>query len=453
MPGGEGSVGYHSVQPFLLPSANLAQAAKTDFFAGKALAVQPWVKSPSSTDARDGLGPLYNARSCVACHERGGRGILPQDKEGLVHQSLVKIALPGTSAQHGVVPDPVYGFQLQTRSISLSHHGFLRSQKNATKKPVGDLPPEAEVRVSWQTVTFEYADGAAVKLRRPSLKITNLGYGDLQKSIRMSLRNAPVLYGGGLLEAIPEAQILANADPMDSDGDGISGRVNRVWNFETKAFALGRFGWKAIRPDLRHITAAAFANDIGITNVLFPSTTCTQKQMACVKLAQIKTGAELELTGELLKLTMHFVANIAVPKAHPLTESAKLGQSLFKQLRCIACHKASYVTVASPENPQLSNQHIWPYTDMLLHDLGDALADPLQEYDAQGNEWRTAPLWGLGASKSVISGRGNLLHDGRAQTIEQAILWHGGEAEGAKQGFVKLPKQSRDALIHFLESI
>lgn len=452
LPGGAGSVNYLPVQPLLLPAANLANELKPNFFAGKALAEQPWVKAPTITAARDGLGPIYNARSCFSCHARGERGRLPENPSQGLHAAIVKISIPGLAKRGGSVPEPIYGSQLQTQSISLLHQ-FRQGPLQPAMFSQGEVSAEADIRLQWRSEVFTYPDGTQITLRRPQLDVAYLGYGGLHSQAILSLRNTPVIYGVGLLDSVADEQILAWADPEDSNHDGISGRANRVWNYALGQYSLGRFGWKASRPDVSHITAAAFAQDIGITNPLFPQPVCTKKQTACGKASLIKTGSDPELSQALLDLTVHFVRNIAVPKVSSLTDSAQEGQVLFDDIGCARCHRPYYRTATVPAQPQLSQQAIWPYSDLLLHDMGEGLADHFSEYDASGREWRTPPLWGLARSPSVLKGAGYLLHDGRAQTIEQAVIWHGGEAETAKQRYVQLKHRQRSALLEFLESI
>lgn len=451
LPGGEGSVSVKPFPSFVLPAANLPAALKPDFHAGKALAHQPWVKAPTITTARDGLGPVYNARTCLACHVNGGRGQMPEDSNRGLRQAFLRLSIPGTDEVLGVIPEPVYGDQLQTQSVAL-YHQLGKDPQALGEKAAAEVAPEAYVYVDWQTHTFNYPDGDSIELRKPAIRIEQLGFGELHPEVQISLRNAPPLIGVGLLELIPESSILANADPNDMDGDGISGRINRVWNFVEQKPTAGRFGWKANRADLIHVTASAFANDIGITNSIFNKEPCTQQQITCL---QTKSGADangVELSDELLILATNFTRNIGVPRRAPLTQQAHIGRELFYKVGCVNCHKPGFVTAASREFPHLGEKTIWPYTDLLLHDLGEALADGRSDYLASGTEWRTPPLWGVGLSEKV-NGSQLLLHDGRARTVEEAIIWHGGEADSAKQEFIQLTKNQRQALIAFVRSL
>lgn len=444
-PGGSGSAVYDRARPALIPMANLSAQDKTQFYAGKALATQPWVKAPTITTARDGLGPLYNARTCLSCHVRGLRGSQPE-ASGEAMTALVKLSLPGVDPIKGSIVDPVYGDQIQTRSTDF----FTKFKSSNNKRPT--IPAEASVTLEWIVEPFKYPDGHRVDLRKPRLKIDSWGYGEPNKKLIYSLRNAPNLFGMGLLEQIPEADILAQSDPEDLDKNGISGRVNKVWDFAKQRSQLGRFGWKANRSTVKQITAAAFVHDIGITSDLFNAENCSKTQSACKELAQ-RDHPEVEISERLLDLSANFVEHIAVPMTSQLSQAAEQGQALFTDLGCNLCHRASYITQKNEAKAYLSQQTIYPYTDLLLHDLGVGLADGRQEYSASGVEWRTAPLWGLSAEVDVKNGAGYLLHDGRARSVEEAILWHGGEAQTIKDSFVGLPRSERDKLIEFVLSL
>lgn len=450
LPGGEGSVSFRPRPSFMLPVANLPEAAKPVFHAGRALAHQPWIKAPTATTARDGLGPIYNARTCLACHINGGRGTMPVDGKQNLVSAFLRLSIPGKDKRNGAVPEPVYGDQIQSQSVALYHQ--LRHLKMARNE--AEVAPEAYIFVDWRISRFTYPDGASVELRSPSVRLENLGYGPLHPDTRMSLRNAPPMHGMGLLEMIPQRAIDALADPGDQNGDGISGRVNRVWNLETRQTEAGRFGLKANRPNLKVVTASAFQGDVGITNPLFPQQPCTTAQTICRKTPNGNDSPEdVELPAHLLDLVTDFTRNIGVPKRRDPTGSGVLeGRALFHAAGCAACHHPSFTTGNSEAFPHLSQQTIWPYTDLLLHDMGPGLADGRADFEASGSEWRTPPLWGLGLNQAV-NGSNNLLHDGRARSVEEAILWHGGEAEQAKDRFSDLSARQRAALITFVESL
>lgn len=451
LPGGEGSVDLVPFPSFESPLTTLTSEQKRRFFAGKALAGQPWVKAPATTTARDGLGPLYNARSCLACHTGGGRGKLPEDEAGVVNRALVKISVPGNDPVLGVRPEPTYGDQLQTQSTALMHQ--LKHRMPQPQAGRHEVRPEAYIGIRWHYKTVSYPDGQLLELRWPELNIKQLGYGALAENTHFSLRVPPPLYGLGLLEAIPSEDVQRLADPEDRNGDGISGRINRVWNFDQQGPASGRFGAKATRSDLTDFTAAAFANDVGISNPLFPSQPCTASEMDCQFNPTGNDEDGVELPRRLLELVVDFTAHIAVPKARPLPADVRAqGQTLFHKSGCADCHTPQFTTGAMPRSNALAGQDIWPYTDLLLHDLGPDLADQRPDYDASGREWRTPPLWGVGLQTGTDQPL-YLLHDGRARTIEEAIWWHGGEAQSAKHAFVQLPASHRQTLIQFIQAL
>lgn len=441
-PGGETSVAFGPRPTFLVPAANLPLEARPDFHAGLALARQPWVKAPASTDARDGLGPLYNARSCLACHEEGGRGLAPEADGPLAVGTLVRLSRLGPHA--GWRPDPVYGGQLQPRSIDVAY---------ALGGVAPKLPGEGSPSVRWRTEPFEYPDGARAELRRPEVELGALGYGPLSSGTKAGLRHAPPLFGLGLLDRVPPSQILSRADPEDEDGDGISGRVARVWDRARRVWAPGRFGWKATQPNLRQQIASALAHDMGITSPLYPRTDCTPAQTACAGAADGAGEDGFEISDALLDLIEGFNRHIAVPERrkpyHPLVEA---GAAHFAAFACASCHATELATPADAEDPVLAGQVIRPYTDLLLHDMGPGLAEPNGEGDAEGAEWRTPPLWGVGLARAVHEQAG-LLHDGRARTVEEAVLWHGGEAAESRRRFVDAPVEQRRALIAFVRSL
>ncbi|MEM1111024.1 MAG: di-heme oxidoredictase family protein [Pseudomonadota bacterium] len=452
-PGGEGSVKFKPFASFELPAANLPQAQRPHFHAGKALGNQPWIKAPTATDARDGLGPVYNARTCLACHVNGGRGRVPDSGEQPIFSAIVRLSVPGTyDHELGSQPEPVYGDQIQGQSVALSHQ--LRGRvplKDPVTNP--EAPPEARVFIDWLEKEFIYPDGEVRLLRYPSTRFEELGYGELQQQTQRSLRAAPAIHGLGLLEAVDQASVDALADPDDKDGDGISGRVNQVWDFEAAATVPGRFGWKANRANLRITTAGAFQGDVGISNPVFPEQPCSNAQRRCRRTPTGNNSEGMELPEPMLALTTNFVRNIGVPRARELTERAALGRNHFHESGCAACHNPSFRT--SPQAADfahLGDQVIWPYTDLLLHDMGHELADGRPDYTASGSEWRTPPLWGLGLSQRV-NGVNTLLHDGRARTVEEAVLWHGGEAGASRDAFAALKRVDRDALVAFVESL
>lgn len=447
LPGGEATVTAPLLSPtFLAPLGNLTidRQDELGFYIGRSYFRDPWVKAPAITGNRDGLGPLFHMRSCIACHKRGGRGRI-NDQTGSDVPSFalfLRLSLPGTDPHDGVIPEPTYGAQLSTAGVG----------SNLSN---GGVPAEARLRVSYTPVEGQYADGGTYQLQQPHYHIENLGYGPLHPETLTSPRLAPPLVGMGLIDAIEEADLLKQADPEDANRDGISGRVNRVWDRKLGKTVTGRFGFKAGSPTLLQQSAAAFLNDIGITNSFYPVENCTPRQKACL---QSPTGADpahdgLEIPDNRLLPTADFVRFLGVPARRHLNNPATAqGKQLFSELGCSGCHTPSYVTGEVEGLPELSRQQIWPYSDFLLHDMGEGLADHRSEFEADGREWRTPPLWGVGYN-SLVTGRSHFLHDGRAHTIEEAILWHGGEAAVAQQRFTQLTKAQREALLLFVDSL
>ncbi len=426
--GGDGTVFDTTRNAFSQPARNLPEDRRAPFFVGNSFFNQNWIIAPASVEARDGLGPLFNARSCSACHFKDGRGRPPADGEPL-DTMILRISVPGVDQHGGPKPDPVYGDQVQGQAIR-------------------GLPREADVFVDYSEVTGRFADGEPFSLRAPTYRIVNPGYGPLFPTLLTSPRVSPSIIGLGLLEAVPEATLRRMADPGDSDGDGISGRLNSVWNHATGRMAVGRFGWKAEQPSVLQQTAAAFVGDIGITSSLFPRENHTADETALVT---SPSGGNPEVSDAIFQAVVLYARSLGVPAAR-VDDGAQSGRGrdLFASARCTACHTPVLETAAS--EPEFAHQTIRPYTDLLLHDLGDDLGDGRPAFDASGTEWRTPPLWGLGLIPKV-NGHTFLLHDGRARNITEAILWHGGEARRSRERFLSMSKLDRAALIAFLESL
>lgn len=450
-PGGDTTVALGARPSFDGPAANLAATERPKFYAGRALARQPWVRAPSSTDARDGLGPLYNARSCLDCHLVGGRGRVAAEDGPLSRATVVRLSLPGFDRILGVVPEPTYGAQLQVQSTDLAHQ--LRAVFAGQEVAASAILPEGTAGARWVKTPFTYPDGRSVVLRRPELTIEGLGYGPLDNHVQIGLRHTPPLFGVGLLERIPEADLLVAADPDDRDGDGISGRPNRAWDPEREALRLGRFGLKANQPSLRVQVAAALRDDQGITNPIFPHEVCTEAQPECGRAPSGAGEDGYEISAALLSVLLDFVESIGVPaRRKPDDPVVRRGREGFYRAGCPACHVPRFVTGLDATRPHLSRQEIWPYTDLLLHDMGEDLADGRADYLASGSEWRTPPLWGVGLARSISQETG-LLHDGRARTVEEAILWHGGEARPSKERFLSMSREDRESLLAFVRSL
>ena len=422
---------------FSLPSANLSPLRRLDFSVGNSFFRNPWVIAPSTTSARDGLGPLFNTNACQNCHIKDGRGHPPGLDALSAASMLVRLSVPATDAQAdtlqrlGVIPEPTYGGQLQ----DMANPG---------------VAPEGKVRIGYSPLTMHFADGSQVELRQPTLQISQLGYGPLHPHTLFSARVAPPMIGLGLLEAIPESALMAHADPDDADEDGISGRPNRVWDDAREKTVLGRFGWKAGQPTLNQQNAHAFAGDMGLTSSLLASDDCTAWQTAC---RNTVNGGVPEVSTELLASVLFYTRNLAVPARRDVDSAQVLnGKGLFHQAGCQKCHAPSFITATEAAEPELAKQLIRPYSDLLLHDMGEGLADNREEFLASGREWRTAPLWGIGLSQAV-NGHTQFLHDGRARNLLEAILWHGGEAEAAKQQVLTFTAEERSTLLAFLNSL
>jgi CxxC motif-containing protein (DUF1111 family) len=421
---------------FSQPAATLDFAQKLDFLVGNGLFRKLWVSAPSSTAASDGLGPLYNARACQSCHLKDGRGHPPEAGERpeglLLRLSVPAAAAPPYDAIAGWLdgaPDPTYGGQLQTAGVA-------------------GVPAEARVAIDWSAETVALAGGETAELRRPTYRLTDLAYGPLAPGAMISPRVAPQMIGLGLLEAVPAADVLAHADPGDADGDGISGRPAVVWSAEHGRLMLGRFGHKAGQPTIRAQSAAAFAGDVGISTPPHPAPwgDCTAAQAACR--AAFDDGIEADAAA--LDLVTFYARTLAVPARRDPDDPRTLrGKAVFHEVGCAACHVPKFVTHRLPDAPETSFRLIWPYTDLLLHDMGAGLADGRPEGVATGREWRTAPLWGIGLTETV-TGRARFLHDGRARSLLEAVLWHGGEAQAARDRVVGLSPADRAALIRFV---
>ncbi|MCA9718104.1 MAG: c-type cytochrome [Myxococcales bacterium] len=428
--GGDTTVFDETANAFSLSARNMSYERRQRFFVGNSFFNKNWVTAPSSTTARDGLGPVFNARSCSGCHFKDGRGRPPATPDEPMLSMLIRLSVPGEDAHGGPAPHPAYGGQLGPDAIE-------------------GVPAEATARVSYHEQPGEFGDGAPYSLRVPEYSFEGWAFGD-PGELLTSPRVAPAMIGLGLLSAIPREDIEAGADPDDADGDGISGRVNVVWDARAGATALGRFGWKANQPDLRQQSAGAFLGDMGITSSLFQGEDCPSVQVEC---AAAPSGGAPEVEDQTLDDVVLYASTLAVPARRDWDDPEVLrGKALFGDAGCDACHTPRWETGALPELPEAEHQTIRPYTDMLLHDMGPALADGRPDYLADGAEWRTPPLWGVGLVETV-NGHTNFLHDGRARSLMEAILWHGGEGEAAREAVRAMPAADRDALIRFLESL
>ena len=428
--GGDGTVFDSTRNAFSLPARNLQEAHRPSFFVGNSFFNRNWVVAPASVAGRDGLGPLFNARSCSGCHFKDGRGRPPEPGQPM-ETMLLRISVPGVGEHGGPRPEPVYGDQIQGQSVP-------------------GVPSEGDALVSYDEVRGTFPDGETFSLRRPSYHIANLGYGPISADLLVSARVSPTIIGLGLLEAIPEATLRHLADREDGSEDGISGRVNAVWNLVTNRMDVGRFGWKAEQPTVLQQTAAAFVGDIGITSSLFPAENHTPVEHAAGLRPE---GGSPEVSDKILQSVALYARSLAVPAARTGDDpEATRGRQLFASARCTACHVAELTTGDYAELPELAHQTIRPYTDLLLHDMGDGLADGRPSFTATGREWRTPPLWGLGLVGKV-NGHSFFLHDGRARNAVEAILWHGGEASASQQRFRNMSRRDRLAIVAFLDSL
>ncbi len=404
-----------------IPGTELTE--RTHFFTGESLFDQNWIAAPASTVARDGLGPLFNARSCAACHGKDGRSnpFLNDEATEPAQALLVRLSEIGTDSH------PELGGQL---------HPFALPK----------LEGEGQIQIQWQSQTGTYTDGTTYTLQKPQFTLPITG-----EALQFSVRQSPQLVGLGLLEQIAESDIMSQADPEDTNGDGISGRPNRVWNVLAQQNTLGRFGWKANQPTVKQQVAGAFNGDLGITTSLFPHDDTTPSQQQVHEKAYegpVPHGGEPELSDRLLERVTFYVQKLAVPARRDVNAPAvEQGEALFNQLQCQKCHTPGY-TLNTPEGTDT----IRPYTDLLLHDMGPGLADQRPDFEATGQEWRTPPLWGIGLIETV-NGHTRFLHDGRARNLTEAVLWHGGEAQASQNAFKNLSLSEREALIAFLESL
>jgi CxxC motif-containing protein (DUF1111 family) len=395
----------------------------------------------TSLDFEWGLGPTFIAKSCVECHANGGRGRPPGSPDAQLLSMIVRVSLPGEDAHGGPLPDPNYGDQLQNRSLSGPFPDFAYH--------TAPVPPEAALYLEWAERIEVLADGERVPLRMPQLRIENLAFGPLGEGAMTSLRIAQPLQGMGLLEAVPEALLLQIAQRQQTQG--VNGRPNYVRDDVNDRTALGRFGWKANQPSLRQQIAAASLGDMGLTSRLYRAQNCPPVQRIC---AMQTPGNDPELTITDWDELELWTRALAVPAQRDVDDAqVRRGAALFEQAQCAVCHVPTLHTAdAFPGFPRAAGQVIHPYTDLLLHDMGEALADGRPDFKAGPRDWRTPPLWGLGLSDTVNASTA-LLHDGRARTVTEAILWHGGEAERSRDAFRAMSKADREALVRFVNSI
>lgn len=405
---------------------NLSDEEVDSVMLGKSFFRIPWVEAPSATTARDGLGPLFNANTCTSCHPNNAyTNVFTPD--GQTNRSMVvRLSVPSNNSQThqtyehtlGFIPEPTYGAQLSV---------------NGTV----DVPFEGKLNITYTPKEITYADGTKVELRVPHYELTQLNYGNLDSAVRISVRKAPALVGLGLLEQIQDSQILAHEDPDDKNNDGIRGMANWVYSVKEQKMVLGKYTYKASAPTVKQQIASAFHNDMSLTTTYFPYENCTSSQKECLNAK--KARDKIDVPDERLNAIEFYLKHLKLPVNENKNQE---GKELFNKIGCASCHIPSY---------ELANKEtINVYSDFLLHDMGDELSDGRSEFKASSKHWRTTPLWGINSYKYAVNNDAEYLHDGRARNLEEAILWHGGEALKARKTFQSLTKQQRDDLIQFL---
>ena len=431
---------------YSIPIATLSKKQGKRFAEGKEQFNEAWVVAPDPSGVW-GLGPTFNEDRCAHCHEANGRSPAVADGGEAARGPLVRLSIAGNGDHGGPLPHPAYGDQIQNRGIE------------------GRVPPEGQVIVTYTSRDVQLADGKVVSLRVPQVELSDLQFGELGDTTMKSLRVAPQLVGLGLLEAVPDQEILAIAERQAAQG--ISGRPNYVWDIENERRAMGRLGWKANQPSVRQQVAAAFIGDIGATSYLFQQENCPAVQAKCLDTPSAAScGGQGGCTGNafrpevnpsrLTNITL-YIRTLAVPARRNASDPVvKRGEALFAEAQCNVCHVPELRTASADQLPHdidaAADITIHPYTDMLLHDMGPELADGRPDFEANGSEWRTPPLWGIGLL-GTVNGHSDLLHDGRARNITEAILWHGGEAQAARERFRQLPAEDRAALVEFVETL
>ncbi|HCT74362.1 di-heme oxidoreductase family protein [Psychrobacter aquimaris] len=459
--GGDTGISISSAESYSKPSSNLTASRKGHFFIGNAFFRQPWVIAPASTDSRDGLGALFNVAACQSCHVKDGRGHAPMTRDDDADSLLIRLAMPATTDEQRQqlqnsliekVVHPMYGGQLQDRGIQ-------------------GVPAEARIAVQWTDKPVTFEDGHIETLRTPTFNLTKPGYGAFDDDLMVSPRVALPMIGLGLLEQIPDEAIKKQAvDNKNSTNGDISGKFNWVMDPQTGKHALGRFGWKAGQTKLITQNQSAFNEDMGLTSNIRPHESCMPTQTACMNAT---TGADeqgngkppVEVNDEVAKFVEFYTRNLAVPHRRDAdTKLVLAGKKRFYEMGCQSCHTPRYqLPKTDDDHLEQHGQVIYPYTDLLLHDMGDDLADrtiagklPAKdiqvEFLANSYEWRTPALWGIGLAQTVDP-QATFLHDGRARTLMEAVLWHGGEAQKQQQKVLKLDKQGRTELNAFLQSL
>lgn len=477
---------------FSTPAPNLTEAELEHHLEGDLSFETAFTTAPNQEHPDlDGLGPVFNNTDCNSCHQRDGRNSTPivpagQERIKLSSESGIFLRISkapaepcteGNAANDYCAPIAVPNFGGQ-----LFHRGVLKARADWEDNLFGG---QADVYLSYETKEVTYPDGSSITLKKPLFDVenpydapgetkgsVNVTSDLLQDDVLMGWRNGMPVFGLGLLEAIPEADILALVDENDADGDKISGRANFVFDAvkaqagDEHPVSLGRFGWKANTPSVRVQSLGALRGDIGITNPLFPDESVVGTALHDSYLTRTgftDTGEDEngnpEADAAFSDSVVFYAESLAVPARRNVdAPNVREGARLFDEINCTGCHKASFVTKSSGDIGGTAmidghkGQTIYPFTDMLLHDLGEDLADGRPDFLANGNEWRTRSLWGIGLTQTVNPQAG-FLHDGRAATMEEAILWHGGESENSRDAFMNLSKTERDQVVAFLMSL
>ncbi len=417
---------------FLQPVPGLTYAQLRLFREGEKEFKVPWVVFPL-LGGHWGLGPTFIANACTVCHVQAGRGRTVDN--AIIVQQLLRVSVPGQGPHGEPLPHPHYGEQIQVFGVNV---GLKENLK----------PGEADVYVDWMPSSVTLADGTPVELRRPKLRMENLRFGPLGEQSMTSLRNTQVIYGLGFLEAVPESTLKDIAALQKKQG--LNGRLNYVRDDIQQKTVLGRFGWKANQPSIRQQIVAAFLGDMGVTSSLYMEENCPPVQTLCLAMPPGNRPELLDYNWDQMEF---WHAALAPPPARNLElPQVKLGEKLFQQAGCAACHVPELRTGDYPLLPIIANTTFRAFTDLLLHDMGEDLADGRPDFLAGPRDWRTPPLWGIGLSAQV-NGSTHLLHDGRARNVLEAILWHGGEAKAAKDAFSKMPLDEREALIAFVNAL
>tara|TARA_Y100001954_G_scaffold75683_1_gene82994 strand:- start:3322 stop:4725 length:1404 start_codon:yes stop_codon:yes gene_type:complete len=441
MSGGKTTNFVKNKNSYSLPARNLDKNLRINFLVGNSLFRRIWEDAATSENiAKDGLGPFFSSTSCDGCHISDGRGHLPilEIDEDLI-SAVIQIGQPTkientNEKNHN---DSTYGGQLSEFSTE-------------------DVLEEAQISIEYEFMNVAYDDGTIVQLKKPKVIIDKLNYGDLEPNTSSSIRIAQVMIGLGLIENIAEEDILKLQDIDDSNSDGISGKANVTWDMQESKFKIGRFGWKASQPTVLQQTADAFYHDMGLSNKFYPNASnCTETQLDCNN--SVSGNSEIydnfEVSNDQLDLVTFYSSQLGVPAARNQKKADVIaGKKIFYEVGCNSCHVERHITRSDGPFENLNNQIISPYSDFLLHDMGDGLSDQVPEFEAEGNEWRTPPLWGIGLTK-IVSGRESYLHDGRAESLEEAILWHGGESLESKNKFKNLDINQRNQLLKFISSL